>query len=502
MMQSRFDPRVHIDWKTPGGELLGLLQHYYPDIDVFVGQPFEALLDELSNEMPEICFQALANALAERGYDLWNLDAGGDDYRPVVVPTEQREAFARHWQGQEDFTASLIEPEKASVAERKTARKPARRSKVNWLQEVHDYPGPTYVHDGNYHNGWAAITEQDDEQWLCFLIDYNPWPPAEQDMLEHRTDGLDGADLQLIDANAQRSLWRRRVKRGDYSSDDRYKYEVRQGDDIQAFGPAEVEWPGFEQPSVVVDAEVFERQRLYEPVPMTRIWRITAQASEVIFEHPDDLTILPFGHRRLLFMQHNGPQCWIWNQDPPHQAIAAKPMPAVDGYHLRASTAYLGVMRSCCSAKTSARTSKTRATTRPCCWRGASTWSRAPQRRRCWMALAVRCARTPACSSQSQRIITLRTFHGHVHVSRGHGDWWVWNYATHTFGSYTLAWFWNQLDNQVLKLSSQDIRRIKPQVRYLPAQDRYLAFEADFVARLPVFSEMLEAKGGEVLSFD
>ena len=201
-MQSHFDPLVHIDWKTPGGELLGLLQHYYRDIDLFIGQPFEALLDELSNEMPEICFQALANVLAERGYDLWNLDAGGDDYRPVIVATDQREAFARHWQDQEDFTPSLIEPEKPVAAEGKAARKPAKskRSKLNWLQDVHDYPGPTYVHDDNYHNGWAGITEQDDEQWLCFLIDYNQWPPAEQDMLEHRTDGLDGADLQLIDA--------------------------------------------------------------------------------------------------------------------------------------------------------------------------------------------------------------------------------------------------------------------------------------------------------------
>lgn len=504
-MQSHFDPLVHIDWKTPGGELLGLLQHYYRDIDLFIGQPFEALLDELSNEMPEICFQALANALAERGYDLWNLDAGGDDYRPVVVRTEQREAFASHWQDQEDFTPSLIEPEKPVAAEGKAARKPAKskRSKLNWLQDVHDYPGPTYVHDDNYHNGWAGITEQDDEQWLCFLIDYNQWPPVEQDMLEHRTDGLDGADLQLIDANARRSLWRRRVRSGDYSSDDRYKYEVRQGDDIQAFGPAEVEWPGFEQPSVVVDAEVFERQRLYEPVPMTRIWRITAQASEVIFEHPDELTILPIGPRRLLFMQHNGPLCWIWNQDPPHQAIAAKPMPTVDGYHLRASTAYLGgdeILLFSEDKRKNLEDPRYHETVL-LAWRFNLVTGTATKALLDGFGSEVR-QDTRLLVTEPKNLITLRTFHGRIHVSRGHGDWWVWNYATNTFSSHTLAWFWNQLDNQVLKLSSQDIRRIKPQVRYLPAQDRYLAFEADFVARLPVFGEMLEAKGAEVLSFD
>ncbi|BBP61415.1 hypothetical protein PHLH4_50050 [Pseudomonas sp. St316] len=211
-MQSRFDPLVHIDWKTPGSDLLGLLQHYYPDLGVFAGPGFEALLDELSNEMPEVCFDVLAPVLAAQGYDLWNLDAGGDDYRPVVVPADQREAFAQHWQGQRGeprFTASLIAPPEPAAIERKPAK--AKRSKVNWLQEVHDYPGATYVHEYNYRNGWAAITEQDEDQWLCFLIDYNQWPPAEQDMLEHRTDGVDGADLQLIDADAQRSLWKRRA---------------------------------------------------------------------------------------------------------------------------------------------------------------------------------------------------------------------------------------------------------------------------------------------------
>ncbi len=53
-----------------------------------------------------------------------------------------------------------------------------------------------------------------------------------------------------------------------------------------------------------------------------------------------------------------------------------------------------------------------------------------------------------------------------------------------------------------MKLSSKDIARVKPEIRYLAAQDRYLAFETEFVARLPVFSEMVEAKGGEVLVFE
>lgn len=373
MTQSPFDPLVHIDWKTPGSDLLGLLQHYYPDIDVFAGPGFEALLDEVSNEMPEVCFEALAPVLAAQGYDLWNLDAGGDDYRPVIVQADQREAFAQHWQGQRGeprFTASLIAPPKPAAIERKPAK--PKRSKVKWLQEVHDYPGATYVHEYNYRNGWAAITEQDEDQWLCFLIDYNQWPPAEQDMLEHRTDDVDAADLQLINADAQRSLWKRRVIRGDYSADDRYQYEIRQGDEIAAFGPAGEQWPEFEQPCVVVGSEIFERQRIYEPEHLTRIWRITADSSEVIFEYADELTILPVGPGRLLFMQHNGPHCWTWNQESPHQAFVAKPMPA-EAYKLRASTAYLGVTRFCCSAKARGRTLSTRVIRKRCCWRGAST---------------------------------------------------------------------------------------------------------------------------------
>ncbi|WP_445578025.1 hypothetical protein GKKCFE_03425 [Pseudomonas sp. E141] len=502
-MQSRFDPLVHIDWKTPGAELLGLLQHYYPDIGVFSGPEFEALLDELSNEMAEVCFEALAPVLARHGFDLWNLDAGGDDYRPVIVPADQREAFAQHWQGQSAeprFTPRLIEPQKPAAPDRKSSK--PKRSKLNWLQEVHDYPGPTYVHDYNYRNGWAAITEQEEDQWLCFLIDYNPWPPAEQDMLEHRTDGVDGADLQLIDANTQRSLWRRRVKSGAYSSDDRYQYEIRQGDDIQSFGPAGMQWSEFEDPCVVVDSEIFERQRIYEPEHLTRIWRITADSSEVIFEYADELTILPIGPRRLLFMQHNGPRCWIWNQDPPHQATAAKPMPA-DAYKLRAATAYLGgdeVLLFSEGERQNLEHSGYQETVL-LAWRfnfvtGATTKALLDG-----FGSDLR-QDTRLLVTQPKQVITLRTFHGQLHVARGHGDWWVWNYRTNTFGTQTLAWFWNQCSSEVMKLSSKDIARVKPEIRYLAAQDRYLAFEAEFVARLPGFAEILETKGSDVLSFD
>jgi hypothetical protein len=78
----------------------------------------------------------------------------------------------------------------------------------------------------------------------------------------------------------------------------------------------------------------------------------------------------------------------------------------------------------------------------------------------------------------------------------------VWTYRANTFGTQTLAWFWNQESHEVVKLSTKDIARVKPDVRYVPAQDRYLAFETEFVARLPGFSEMVEAKGSEVLVFE
>lgn len=501
MTPAQFDPLVHIDWKTPGSDLLGLLQHYYPDIDVFAGPAFEALLDELSNEMPEVCFEALAPVLAGQGYDLWNLDAGGDDYRPVVFPSDQREAFARHWQsprGEPRFTATLIEPPVVKV------RKPAKpkRGKVKWLQEVHDYPGPTYVHEYNYRNGWAAITEQDEDRWLCFLIDYNQWPPAEQDMLEQRTDDLDGADLRLIDANAQRSLWRRQVKHGDYSADDRFKYEVLRGDAIEDFGPAEMQWQAFEEPCVVVDEEIFERQRIYQPEHLTRVWRITTDSSEVIFEDSEELTILPIGPRRLLFMQHNGKRCWVWNLDPPHQAIPAKPMPA-EAYKLRPATAYLGgdeILLFSEGARQNVEHAGYQETVL-LAWRFNFITGAKAQATLDGFGSELR-QDTRLLVTQPKQVITLRTFHGQLHVARGHGDWWVWSYRANTFGTNTLAWFWNQRSNQVLKLTSKDLPRIKPEIRYVPAQDRYLAFETEFVARLPEFSNMVEAKGCEVLSFE
>lgn len=391
-MTAGFDPLVHIDWKTPGGEWLALLPPSYPHIPVLCGPAFEALLDELCNEMPEVCFDALATALAREGFDLWNLDAGGDDYRPVIVPTNQRERFARHWREHNAaprFTPTLIE------AQTPPAR-PPRRSKLKWLQDVHDYPGPTSVHAYNYRNGWAAITEQDEDRWLCFLIDYNPWPPTEQDMLEARDDGVDGADLQLIDANVQHSLWKRQVTRGAYGSDDRYQYEIRQGDAVEGFGPAQIQWPAFEEPCVVVDGQIYERQRLYDPEPLTRIWRITAQTSEVIFEHPDELTLLPIGPNRLLFMQHNGPQCWICNQAPRNTPSSPPNRCRLRVISCARPQRTWKATRYCCSAKAHGPTANTRAIRKPCCWRGASTSSPAPAPVQSWTASAANCARTRA----------------------------------------------------------------------------------------------------------
>ncbi|WP_241177356.1 hypothetical protein [Pseudomonas chlororaphis] len=49
----------------------------------------------------------------------------------------------------------------------------------------------------------------------------------------------------------------------------------------------------------------------------------------------------------------------------------------------------------------------------------------------------------------------------------------MWNYRANTFGPQTLAWFWTQRSHEVVKLSTKDMPRIKPEIGYVPAQDRY-----------------------------
>ncbi len=498
-MHASFEPLIHVDWKIPGEELLALFQHYYPDLPLFAGPSFEGLLDELSNEMAETCLNALAPLLAAQGYDVWNLDAGADDYRPVIVPTAQRQAFAEYWQnysGELGLAPFLIEPPAPA------AKKPkAKRSKLKWLHEVHEYPGPTYVDDSQFSNGYAAITEEDEGQWLCFLIDYNQWPPAEQDMLENRSDEVDGTDLRLLEASAGHSLWKRRAVSGAHSLDDRYVYELRRGDDIQPFGPPSEQWPEFEMPSLVMDGEVFERQRIYEPSPHTRVWRISSTRSEVIFEFEDELTILPFGPGRLLVMQHNGPLCWIWNRQT-RQVSEGQPLPC-SAYHLRAASGYLGedeVLLFGESHRQNSEHSGYQETVLQA-WRFDVLSGTARKALLDGFGSEVR-QETQMLTTQPKHPITLRTFHGQMQVARGHDDWWLWTYRSSTFGTHTLAWWWNQRSHEVLKLTSRDLPRVKPQIRYVPAQDRYLAFETDFVARLPAFADMLQAKGAEVLSFE
>ena len=499
-MQTRFDPLIHVDWKIPGDELLALFQHYYPEMAVFCGATFDALLDELSHEMPEVCFQALAPLLAAHGHDLWNLDAGADDYRPVIVPATQRQAFARHWQAAPGKLR--LSPTRIAAPEPAAAPSRSRKRTLDWLQDRHDYPGPTYVHDDQYRQGLAAITEQDEDRWLCFVIDYNPWPPMEHDMLEHRTDGVDGADLQLLDAQGARTLWKRCVVRGQRHGEDRYRYETCEGHTVEPFGPALEQWPPFEPGAHVINAGIFERQRLYEPGHLTRVWHITASTSEVIFEYPDDLTLLPLDDRRLLILQHNGLHGWVWHADAPHALTSTRPLP-VQGGRLTDAVVHLGgdeVLLFSEGTRPNLEEAGYQETVL-LAWRFNLMTGTTGRAALDGFGSEVR-QETRLLVTQPSRRITLRTFHGHVRASRGHGAWWVWTYHSQTPGTQTLAWFWNQDSHQVLKLSSRDIPRIRPCVRYIAAQDRYLAFDTDFVARLPPFERMLEAKGCDLLTFE
>ncbi|MEN0107893.1 MAG: hypothetical protein AAGC84_15920 [Pseudomonas sp.] len=501
-MHTDFAPLIHLDWKAPGSDLLALLQHHYPHIDLFGAPSYDALLDQLSNEMAEVCFEVLAPLLAARNLDLWNLDAGADDYHPVIVPSEQRHAFAEYWQRhlpEPLYTATRIEPPARPPKAKKST---GRRPKLTWLQDVHEYPGPTYVSAYNYSNGWAAITEQDEDQWLCFLLDYHPWPPTEQDMLEQRSDGADGSELQLVDATAERTLWKRLVQRGAYGRDDRYVYESRRGDVIQPFGPADMQWPEFAAPALVLDEVLYERQEIWEPEHQTLVWRISAHTSEVIFQQPGALTLLAMDGGRLLAMHDHDSTCWLYTPQAPQPWAPAQPLP-VSGERLRGASAYLGgdeiLLFSDCERANAEDAIYPE--TVLLAWRFNVQTGAASRALLDGFGSELR-QQTSLLAGQPKRTITLRTFIGQLHTARGHGDWWLWTYSSNTFGTHTLAWWWNAQSNQVLKLTSKDIARVQPFISYVPEQDRYLLLETDFVARLPPFAQMLEAKGSAFLTFE
>jgi hypothetical protein len=78
-------PSVGIDWKFVGRDYLRFFPEKYPSLDFLSGAPFDALCDELAHEAAETCFEGISGFLGPFGYQLWNIDTGGDEYLLVIV---------------------------------------------------------------------------------------------------------------------------------------------------------------------------------------------------------------------------------------------------------------------------------------------------------------------------------------------------------------------------------------------------------------------------------
>ena len=81
---------ISIDWKSQGRDYLDFFPDRYSDLTFWEGDDFGALLDDIAMVDVENAFEALSGFLALHGYELWNLDTGGDTYELFLLPTKGR----------------------------------------------------------------------------------------------------------------------------------------------------------------------------------------------------------------------------------------------------------------------------------------------------------------------------------------------------------------------------------------------------------------------------
>ncbi|NIE64237.1 hypothetical protein [Burkholderia sp. Ax-1719] len=515
----RYDPscHVHIDWKVGGLEWLALLRDEFPAVDALQGKAFEALLDELAHEEVESCLQTLANRLHAHNYEVWNLDVGADDFRVALVPASKRAAFERYWKKHKpvdfdddeevDIELKRIAPEEVNESEQAShdrARK-SRKKKPDWLAETKGFKSFS-VNRLDVHHGRVLASrggEMDEDRrvrdWWFWQLDLREWPPTFELLHKQERDDPDRGFPHLLAADAEATFWQWDA--------------IGEGNRLQplwmrcerkwtALGPPDTRYA---EPSGSLNSEdshLWQDGWLWcvrnVDIGEERRWQVSrtsATATEILYEAPTFPGHLhALGSDSVLLVVEN--RYRIWNGQ---EFDEVRPLPAAT--RAPHAVAWLG-------GDEILFFDHFQRDIVPPWWRDDVL--------RMWRFDVVtgtcRCVEMEGFGIQynampleidgavKKRKSMSASPHG-LHLARGHGDWWVINYNANVLGVRTIAWFWNAVSNEVIKITSKDIPRWTPTIVYIAAMDRYLGLDEVGMIRLPEFETIRAANGGEFLEW-
>lgn len=515
---------VQIDWKTSGGEFLPLFPMMFPKIKCFKTQEFNDLIDELAHESPTNCFGPLADFLASFDLDLWNMNSGADDYHLLVTKTSEREKFKKKFiqdqlkladqEGPESevefsFELEQLEPTIKSTSKKKTNsmgktdKKPGAK-KIDWFTDFFEYDKYVSVSPFDFFDSCHDFLEQIDNKTKVYLFDYKEWPPVQKEMTNVFGELKTPSGLRLAYKDADISIWKKVVKTDREKHLDWYKLVTLQGKEVVDFCKQPLEILGFYETMIVLGQVAFKVSTEHDLVKHTanhRLYRISKNEATIIMKSSQSLTLVKLDEQKLLILSSESLDYKVWDDTSkqftfqgklPFEPYSTEAVASLGGdeilffhrfekinvesgsYQIKDS-----FMKAC---KFNYKTGRN--VTAPLEKFGS-----------------IQKTDIRGLKSQPAHFITYQSFEGNLMISPGHGDWWVWNLLTNSYGTKTVVWFWNQKTDEILKIDSKRLPKFEPTILWAPKLNCYLSFLGTECAKILPFEKVVEAFGLEKLAW-
>ncbi|CBL44360.1 hypothetical protein HDN1F_07770 [gamma proteobacterium HdN1] len=483
-------PYITVDWKSAGEEFLPLFPYYYQNLLCLHCDSFKQLVDHLANVSVDQCLEPFATYLAHFDIDLWNLDSGGDHHDLTLISSAKRDQaaddLAESYDGDKDILACLelvriIPNNDAQVLQllsdtgKRKSQKSAKGKKkkaFEWITDTYDLGDHLYVSRYNYFDGFVEHWDEPEPDTAAFpiLLDFNQWVPGEIKPLEHvqalNAHPLSATRLRLAHKQEDRLFWKqvtRTVNHRDY-----FKFKLQRGDQWLDWGDREIEFQDIYAPTCTFGDTVFQ-------VSNNTLYRITEKRSDIIYESSTPLVICKLDAGQLLILQQETLALLLF--DDSTNTVEALDLTLPQAPYDNEQLTYLGHSEILVFFRDTCRHSE-----RPEYSESFMKAGLLNLNTREWKYAALNGMESVQkfdariLKDQPHDYVMLRSFDGNLEVSKGHGDWWIWNHLTNALGVSMRIWFWNQRTSEVIKIDSKQMPRLEPSVVYSKGLDRYLFF--------------------------
>jgi hypothetical protein len=519
---------IGIDWKFVGRDYLAFFPDRYGELDFLRSEVFEQICDELANELPENCFPVLSSFLGGYGYELWNINTGGDDYALLIAPAGQGENVCREMiSGFDEFLEGGYRFERVAPDALPFIGQPA--SKLPKKKKPPSMEAESDWHR-SYGGVWRAgvkydVVEFDDENdegsTAMSLVDLHSFPlnspdadgfhalidakhsffalhavaggqywQWEKPQKRHKVWGDHIQSLAFIGdyakpeiAEVEHSMRRAWLTLGTYGIDNRLFQTVRiEGGepwldvsvpDLRCLLPAREP----SKPIALLEIEGVRCRHIATVGEQTGILPIK-ETEIALFEEPERTESAdPGGLLYALFDVTTG-AVGTTGILPPDADLNTDRMFVLSADEIACVRRKTHPHPTCASLKEAVGWLN-RFNLRTGAWREAKLDGLFDDYQ----------VNMSVLRNQAPDKHRVRSFEGAIEACKGHDDWWVFNYLTSSSGKHDIAWLWNSATDEILKIEGQDFPRREPYIHFNAELGRYIADESCRLTLLTPFEE-------------